>query len=140
MADGSDVATIELARIRTVLTEHGYEASPEGEDVLKVREPDSGLTFRCVLADNILFNSITCTTVPKSAITEEVTSKMLSGDNGISTSAFQLYERSGGKVAVTLNNFCKLLDLGAEDEDDILSCLEFLEIDAFAARELLDSL
>ncbi len=35
----------------------------------------------------------------------------------------------GGKIAMTLNNFCKLQDLGADDEDDILSCVHFLLVD-----------
>ena len=48
--------------------------------------------------------------------------KMLAADNGISTSHFQLYDTGNGSVSVTLNNFCKLQDLGSEDEDDILSC------------------
>ena len=37
---------------------------------------------------------------------------MLAADNGISTSYFQLYDAGAGKVAVTLNNFCKLQDMG----------------------------
>ena len=46
---------------------------------------------------------------------------MLAADNGISTSSFQLYDAGGGNVTITLNNFCKLQDLGPDDEDDILS-------------------
>ena len=38
---------------------------------------------------------------------------MLAADNGISTSSFQLYDAGDGKVTVTLNNFCKLQDMGA---------------------------
>ena len=60
--------------------------------------------------------------------------KMLASDNGISTSYFQLYDMGGGKVAVTLNNFCKLQDMGADDEDDILSCVHFLLVDVLEAR------
>ena len=61
-------------------------------------------------------------------------SKMLAADNGISTSYFQLYDAGDGKVAVTLNNFCKLQDMGADDEDDILSCVHFLLVDVMSAR------
>jgi hypothetical protein len=66
--------------------------------------------------------------------------KMLAADNGISTSNFQLYSRPDGSVAVTLNNFCKLLAMGEDDADDILSCMEFLEIDVIAAHEMLGQL
>jgi hypothetical protein len=66
--------------------------------------------------------------------------KMLAADNGISTSYFQLYDTGAGKVAVTLNNFCKLQDMGADDEDDILSCVHFLLVDVMEARELIGGL
>jgi hypothetical protein len=62
---------------------------------------------------------------------------MLASDNGISTSHFQIYEIENGNVAITLNNFCKLQDLGPEDEDDILSCAHFLFVDVLRARDLL---
>ena len=65
---------------------------------------------------------------------------MLAANNGISTSYFQLYEAGEGKVAITLNNFCKLQDLGADDEDDILSCVHFLLVDVMTARHLLAGL
>ena len=64
----------------------------------------------------------------------------LAAGNGISTSYFQLYDTGGGKVAVTLNNFCKLQDMGPEDEDDILSCVHFLLVDVMEARRLLTGL
>jgi ABC-type taurine transport system substrate-binding protein len=58
----------------------------------------------------------------------------------VSTSHFQLYEAGGDQVAVSLNNFCKLQDMGPEDEDDILSCVHFLLADVMSARRLLGSL
>jgi hypothetical protein len=66
--------------------------------------------------------------------------QMLSAENGISTSAFQLYDVGEGKTAVTLNNFCKLQDMGADDEDDILSCVNFLMADVMSARRLVGHL
>jgi hypothetical protein len=66
--------------------------------------------------------------------------RMLAADNGISTSSFQLYDAGGGSVAVALNNFCKLQDMGPEDEDDILSCVHFLLVDVMSARRLLGDL
>jgi hypothetical protein len=65
--------------------------------------------------------------------------RMLAADNGISTSHFQLYE-TGGKIAITLNNFCVLQDMNAEDEDDILSCVHFLLVDVLMARGVLGKL
>jgi len=63
--------------------------------------------------------------------------KMLASDNGISTSRFQLYTGADGNVTITLNNFCKLQELGPDDEDDILSCVDFLMADVVHARELI---
>jgi hypothetical protein len=65
---------------------------------------------------------------------------MLDAANGISTSAFQIYDNGGGKVTVTLNNFCKLQEMGPEDEDDILSCVHFLLVDVMTARRLVGGL
>jgi hypothetical protein len=93
-----------------------------------------------VLQGDILYFSLTCTTAPATAITPEVMRKMLASDNGISTSYFQLYDMGSGKVAVTLNNFCKLQDMGTDDEDDILSCVHFLLVDVLEARELIGGL
>ena len=59
---------------------------------------------------------------------------MLASDNGISTSHFQLYEVSDGQTAVALTNFCKLQELGPDDEDDILSCVHFLFADVLTAQ------
>ena len=66
--------------------------------------------------------------------------KMLAADNGISTSHFQLRDAAGGQVSVTLNNFCKLRDMGPDDEDDILSAVHFLLVDVMSARRLLSGL
>ena len=132
-------STTYLDRIGSLLAEKGYEMSAAGSNVLKVRELTSGVTVQAVLAGEILYLSLTCTVVPAASITAEVMRKMLAADNGISTSYFQLYD-TGGKVAVTLNNFCKLQDMGAEDEDDILSCLHFLLVDVMEARRLLAGL
>jgi hypothetical protein len=76
-------------------------------------------------------------TVPQAQLTAPVMRKMLAADNGISTSHFQLYDVGNGNVSVTLNNFCKLQDLGADDEDDILSCVHFLLADVVHAKELI---
>jgi hypothetical protein len=131
--------TPELAHIHALLAEKGYEVSETAADSLSIREVDSGVTIRAVLQGNILFLSLTCTTVPAKAVTADLMRRMLASDNGISTSHFQLYE-AGGKIAVTLNNFCVLQDMGAEDEDDILSCVHFLLVDVLMARRVLGNL
>ncbi len=89
---------------------------------------------------DILFLSLPCITVPRTAVTPEIMATMLAADNGISTSSFQLYDAGSGKVTVTLNNFCKLQDMGPDDEDDILSCVHFLLVDVMTARRLLSGL
>jgi hypothetical protein len=132
--------TPELAQIHSLLAEQGYAVSETAADSLSIREVDSGVTVRAVLQGNIVFFSLTCTTVASSAITAEAMRRMLAAENGISTSHFQLYDFSDGRTAITLNNFCVLQDMGAEDEDDILSCVHFLLVDVLAARRVLGNL
>jgi hypothetical protein len=130
----------QLGQITALLAERGYEVSESASNTLKIREVDSGVSVRAVLQGQILFFSLTCTVVPRAAITADVMAQMLASDNGISTSYFQLYEVENGKVAVTLNNFCKLQDMGEDDEDDILSCVQFLLVDVMSARTLVGHL
>jgi len=130
----------QLGQIHSLLAENGYEVSEPAPDALRIRQVDSGVTVQAVLQGEILFLSLVCTVVPRVAITPEIMQRMLAADNGISTSYFQLYEAGSGKVAVTLNNFCQLQDMGPEDEDDILSCVHFLLVDVLSARRLLSSL
>ncbi|MBK9168526.1 MAG: hypothetical protein IPM24_13800 [Bryobacterales bacterium] len=125
-----------LAQIEAVLAGNGFEVVEQNESVLQFKEPDTGLTGRAVLEGNILYCTITCLTLPASAVTADLTRRMLDSDNGISTSSFQLYDNNG-TVAVALNNFCVLQNMGPEDESDILSCLSFLLADVYEARELL---
>jgi len=130
----------QLGHIHALLAEKGYEVSEPAPDTLRIREVRSGVSLQAVLEGDILFLSLPCTVAPESAITFEVMAKMLAADNGISTSYFQLHTASEGQIAVTLNNFCKLLDGGPEDEDDILSCVHFLMVDVLTARTLLSGL
>ncbi len=130
----------ELGQLHALLAERGYEVSETAPDSLKITEVDSGVSLRAVLSGQIVYFSLTCTVVPRAAITADVMAKMLASDNGISTSYFQLYELADGKVAVTLNNFCKLQDMGADDEDDVLSCVHFLLVDVMTARALVGHL
>jgi hypothetical protein len=130
----------QLGQIHALLAEHGYDVSEPAPDTLKIRETTSGVAIQAVLAGDILYLSLTCTVVEPAAITPEIMAHMLDAGNGISTSYFQIYDAGAGQVAVTLNNFCKLQDVGAEDEDDILSCVHFLLVDVMSARRLLSSL
>ena len=134
-------ATIpQLGQIHALLAEQGYDVSETAPDTLKIRETGSGISIQAVLAGEILFLSLICTVVPRSAVTPAMMAQMLAAENGISTSHFQLYEAGGDRVAVSLNNFCKLQDMGPEDEDDILSCVHFLLADVLSSRRLLGSL
>ena len=133
-------STTYMDRIGSLLAEKGYEVSAAGANHLKIREVTSGVAVQAVLEGDILYLSLTCTVVPSAAISAEVMRKMLVADNGISTAYFQIYDAGGGKAAVTLNNFCKLQEMGADDEDDILSCVHFLLVDVLEARRLIGGL
>jgi hypothetical protein len=69
-------------------------------------------------------------------VTPELMRTMLASDNGISTSSFKLID-TGGKLAITLNNFCTLQNMGAEDCDDVLSLAAYLMADLLEARDVL---
>lgn len=130
----------QLGQIHALLAERGYEVSEAAPDTIRIRETDSGVAIQAVLEGQILYFSLVCTVVPRAAITADVMHQMLAAENGISTSAFQLYEVGDGKTAVTLNNFCKLQNMGVDDEDDILSCVNFLMVDVMSARRLVGHL
>lgn len=131
---------IHADQIKALLADRGYEVSEPQPGVLRVQEVHSGVAVQAVLEGDILFLSLNCTVVPEGAITPKIMRAMLDAHNGIATSYFQLYNAGGGNVAVTLNNFCKLEDLGPEDQDDILACVHFLLVDVMAARQLLSGL
>jgi len=126
-----------LGQIHALLANKRYSVTDLNDSVLKIQELESGITLRAVLEGDILFLSLVCMTVPAAQLTAPVMRKMLAADNGISTSHFQLYDVGNGNVSVTLNNFCKLQDMGADDEDDILSCVSFLLADVMHAKQLI---
>jgi len=130
-------ATSHLGHIHALLANKRYSVSELNDSVLRIEELESGISLRAVLEGDILFLSLVCMTVPVAKITPTLMHKMLAADNGISTSHFQLYDTGDGNVAVTLNNFCKLQDLGPDDEDDILSCVSFLLADVVHAKQLI---
>ena len=129
-----------LGAIHALLAERGYEVNEPAPDTITIRELDSGVSIQAVLEGEIMFFTLPCITVPRTAVTPEIMATMLASDNGVSTSSFQLYDAGSGDVTITLNNFCKLQDLGPEDEDDILSCVHFLLVDVMTARRLLSGL
>ena len=126
-----------LDQIHSLLAAKGYSVTEAGDGVLRIKELSSGITLQAVLAGEILFLSLVCMSVKDASLTPLVLRRMLASDNGISTSHFQLYATGGGDVAVTLNNFCKLQEMGPDDEDDILSCVSFLLADVVHAKDLL---
>jgi hypothetical protein len=130
----------QLGQINALLAEAGYEVSETGPDSLLIREVESGVAVRAALQGQVIFFSLACTTVPQKAITPEIMRAMLAADNGISTSFFQVYDAGAGKSTITLNNFCKLQDMGADDRDDVLSCVHFLLVDVMTARRVLAGL
>lgn len=133
-------APINTDRISSLLAEKGYEVHEQAEHILRITEVASGIALQAALEGDILFFSLNCVTVPAASVTPELMRKMLAADNGVSTSHFQLYDTGDGKTSITLNNFCKLQDLGPEDEDDILSCVHFLLADVIEARRLIGAM
>jgi hypothetical protein len=128
---------LSLEQIHALLARRQYAVREISDSMLNIQEVESGISLRAVLEGEILFLSLVCMVVPATALTTNLMRKMLSGDNGISTSHFHLYEAGSGQIAITLNNFCKLQDLGPEDEDDILSCVSFLLADVLLAKNLI---
>ncbi len=133
----SQTASVTLGQIHELLAAHRYSVAESADGILTIMEVDSGLAIQAVLQGEILFFSLNCATVPAERVTAGVMRKMLASDNGISTSHFQLYTGAGGNVTITLNNFCKLQEMGPDDEDDILSCVGFIMADAVHANELI---
>ena len=129
--------TISLSQVAELLARKGYDIGELASGVLRVRDVQSGVSFQAALEGNVLYMTVTLTTIPAGEISAETMRRMLSGRNGISTSSFRLYDAAEGKTAVTLNNFCKLQDMGPEDHDDILSLAGYLLADVIAARNLL---
>jgi hypothetical protein len=129
--------TSPIGQITALLASKRYAVKELTENALRIEEVESGISLRAVLEGDILFLSLVCMTVPSGSLSPAVLQKMLAADNGISTSHFQLYDTGDGNVAITLNNFCKLQDLGPDDEDDILSCVSFLLADVVHAQELI---
>ncbi|HYA16498.1 MAG TPA: hypothetical protein VEF06_03475 [Bryobacteraceae bacterium] len=126
-----------LEQIHALLAAKRYSVSETGPGILRIQEVASGITLQAVLENDILFLSLTCATVPEAKITPALMRKMLDAGNGIATSHFQLYKVNASDVAITLNNFCKLQEMGPDDEDDILSCVSFLLADVVHARDLI---
>lgn len=127
-----------LSQVRQLLAENGYEVSELGDDVLRVRDIETGVAFQAALNGSILFMSVTLTTLPDESIPTHMLRSMLAGDNGIATSAFRLYPAAENKTAVTLSNFCTLQNMGEEDADDILSLAGYLMADLLEARQLFE--
>src|SRR5437868_9379542 len=129
--------TISISQIAELVAHNGYDFTEQAPGVLRIRELHSGVSFQAALEGNILYLTVHLMTLPAAEVTPGLMRKMLSGNNGISTSAFRLYEADDGKMLITLNNFCTLQDMGPEDRDDILSLAGYLIADVIEARELL---
>ena len=129
-----------LGQIHALLAERGYDVTEPASDTLRIREVASGVAIQAVIEGDIVFFTLPCIVVAREKLTLEIMANMLAGDNGISTSSFQLYDAGGGNVTIALSNFCKLQDMGSDDEDDVLSCVHFLLVDVMSARRLIGSL
>jgi len=127
----------QIDQIAALLAKQGYDVSQSGPGMLDIREVRSGISIQGVLEGDIMFFTLPCMSVTEDKLTPDLMKKMLAGENGISTSYFQLYDGPDDTVTIALNNFCKIFEIGPEDEDDLLSCVHFLLVDVIAARDLL---
>ena len=123
--------------IGEIIANAGYEIVKEEQNLLQLRDLESGISISCVLEEDILFMTVSCMIVESSSVSAKLMKTMLDAENGIPTSSFQIYDLGGGKQAITLNNFAKLQDLGEDDRDDVLSCISFLIGDVCEAKDLL---
>jgi hypothetical protein len=137
VSDMTPTETVTISHVAELLAHNGYDVTPSESGVLTVRELHSGITFQAALEGGVVYMTMSLMTVPERDITPAMMRKMLSGHNGITTSGFRLYETNDGRVRVTLNNFCKILDMGPEDHDDILGLAGYLLADAVEARDIL---
>jgi hypothetical protein len=126
-----------LGQIHELLARKRYSVTEINEQALRIQEVESGVSLRAVLEGDIIYFSLVCATVAADRIKPALLRKMLAADNGIATSYFRLHQTSDSELAITLNNFCKLQELGADDEDDVLSCISFLLADVLHARDLI---
>ncbi len=138
MSNRQESVEIGIDEVRALLVEAGYEIVGSDDSSLQIRDLESSVLITSVLENDVLFNTVSCKVVKSSEITPDQMQAMLMSDNGISTSAFKLYPLGEDKVAITLNNFCKLQEMGDDDRDDILSCLNFLLVDTVMAKDLLE--
>lgn len=134
-ATGSE-QTISAQDVKNLIKMVGYEIVKDDGDVFVVQD-ESKIPIYCCVQDMVLSNSVPCHKVKDEVLTAEVMRRMLDSDNGLSTSSFRLARASDGESQIVLTNFCKLLDLGEDDADDIWSALNFLEIDVVKARDIL---
>ena len=131
------MSDISVGQVHSLLAHRRYAVEETGASGLTIREVESGLTIQAHLEGDILFFSIVCATVPAAKVTPNVMKKMLIANNGVATSSFHLHDAGGEQVTITLDNFCKLQEMGPDDEDDILSCVGFLLADVLHARDLI---
>lgn len=129
---------ISISQVAELLAHHGYDVAELAQGLLRVRDVHSGVSFQAALEGDVLFMTVNLMTIFTSGLNSGLLRRMLAGDNGITTSSFRLIDSADGKTIVTLNNFCKLQDMGSEDQDDILSLASYLMVDVIAARDLLE--
>ena len=131
--------TAGLQDVKNLIKVVGYEIIKDMGDVFVVQD-ESCIPIYCGYQDGVLSNSIPCHKVLAEKLTTDVMIRMLSADNGLSTSAFRIQEAGSGQYQILLTNFCKLQALEEDDADDIWSALNFLEIDLVKARSLLQDI
>jgi hypothetical protein len=129
---------VTLSHVAELLAQSGYDIAESAPGVLRVRDLHTGISYQAALEGNVLFQTVTLTTVPDAELTPERLRAMLSAHAGLSTSSFRLHDADAGQTTITLNNYCVLLDMGPADREEILSIAGYLMADVVAARDLLE--
>lgn len=114
------------------IVEHDEETG-----LFNITEAELGILIQARVEDSIMFFQLPCIQLSREQLSAELMEKMLNADNNIWTSNFQLVFNNG-TATIVLTNFAVLQELGADDEDDIKSCIQFLLEDVVAAQQLIN--
>jgi hypothetical protein len=125
--------------VKNIVKHLGYEVVDHHAGVFSIKG-SSGIKIVCAVEHDIFKITVPLITVTEAKLTREVALSMLWHDNGLATSHLELVKAKGGKVKVILMNYCKLQELGEDDQDDIATALEFSELDVVRARKILKGL
>ncbi len=80
-----------LGHINELLAARGYEVAPSAPDGITIKELDSGVSIQAVLEGDILFLTLPCITVPRSAVTPEIMATLVKRMGHLNIHAYYVY-------------------------------------------------